>query len=439
MNLEGLNLRDIVNKVAVHGRDWLIIRLNYVKEYYWIITCNRRHTKALAILQGKKKIKVAFFVIHKTVWKCDDLYKMLESSERFEPFIVICPYVTYGRDIMLKEMDDAIEFFKLKKFAVIQTYNSESNVWLDVKKEIDPDIVFFTNPHKLTRPEYYITNYMDKLTCYVPYGFMIANIQDSQYNQLFHNLIWKSFYETTIHKGMAQRYARNRGRNVVVTGYPACDVFIDREYKPRDVWKSTNKRLKRIIWAPHHTIEKDDKQLGYSTFLQYHQFFLDLAEKYKDKIQLAFKPHPILKNKLYLHPDWGNEKTDVYYSHWNTLLNGQLEVGVYEDLFLTSDALILDSISFIAEYLYTSKPSLFVFSDSNPQHEFNEFGRLAINQLYLAYMDKDILNFIEKIVLSEKDSMRDQRTTFLNEYLRPVNNISATRHIYNFIETETHP
>ena len=75
---------------------------------------------------------------------------------------------------------------------------------------------------------------------------------------------------------------------------------------------------------------------------------------------IAFKPHPILKPKLYKHALWGKERTDAYYHCWETMENTQLEMSDYIDLFMTSDAMIFDSVSFMTEYLYTKKPALFL-------------------------------------------------------------------------------
>ena len=132
-------------------------------------------------------------------------------------------------------------------------------------------------------------------------------------------LVWRLYAETEKHKQYSQIYAYNKGINVKVTGYPGIDKFIDKSYKPKDTWKIKDLSLKRIIWAPHHTFSEDEV-VYYSCFLQYHQFMLDLASKYEGKIQLAFKPHPLLRVKLNKY--WGKDRTDRYYDAWANLSNG---------------------------------------------------------------------------------------------------------------------
>src|SRR5699024_801734 len=116
--------------------------------------------------------------------------------------------------------------------------------------------------------------------------------------------------------------------------------------------------------------------LSYSTFLDYAEFILQLANDYKDEIQIAFKPHPNLRGKL--NDVWGVEKTNTYFQKWKCLSNGQVEDGGYIDLFATSDAMIHDSGSFVIEYLYTKKPVQFLISSEKVKEEFNEIGKEAL-------------------------------------------------------------
>jgi hypothetical protein len=122
--------------------------------------------------------------------------------------------------------------------------------------------------------------------------------------------MWRYFVETKVHQRLAQIYARNKGTNVVVSGYPGMDILLRKDYQPKDVWKIKNKKIKRIIWSPHHIIPQFGSTLDYSTFLKYSEFMFELAKKYQEQIQIAFKPHPILRSKLSLDEVWGKEKTN---------------------------------------------------------------------------------------------------------------------------------
>lgn len=283
----------------LYGFIKFVIFTNYFN-LYLLLTAGIRHYFAFRKLIGKSKINIVFFTIDIAVWKYDQLYKLFEQNERFQPAIVVCPYINSGNEIMAEEMAKTYSSLTAKKFNVFKAYNVQTGKWLDVKKVLRPGIIFFTNPHQVTKEDYCITNYINYLTCYLPYTFQISNLYELQYNQLFHNLIWKAFYPTAIHKSIAQKYAMNGSGNVVISGYSGTDLLQDESYTPNDSWKIKGKELKRIIWAPHHTIDNDISFLAFSNFLVYHQVMLDIAVKYVDKIQIAFKPHPFLRSKLYL-------------------------------------------------------------------------------------------------------------------------------------------
>lgn len=385
-------------------------------------------------LKKKKKYKVAFFVVHASVWKLDEVYRLMDADDQFEPILVIIPYTIYGEKQMLKDMDLAYNLFQKKGYKVVKTYDQATESWLDIRQEIQPDIIFYTNPHELTKPEYYIFHFPDILSCYVQYSFHITHLHEMQYNQLFHNLIWKAFYETEIHRSFAQQYATNKGQNVAITGYAGTDVFLDTKRKRVDPWKIKDSGIKRIIWAPHHTIDDDKSFLSYSSFLSYADLMLELAKKYADKIQIAFKPHPILRPKLSDEKVWGQKRTDDYYHSWTLPPNTQLEESEYDDLFLTSDALIHDSASFMVEYLYLKKPVLYTLRDPQVTDRFNAFGKMAFEVHQHATNEHDIVSFIETSVLQEKDPKENVRQVFFNKYLSPVNGQKASANIINEIK-----
>jgi hypothetical protein len=392
-----------------------------------------RHEKALKKVRSKNKATVAFFVLNADIWKFEEVLTMLENDPRFEPVIVVCPPINLRDEDIYSKMEKAYEFFKQNKHNVIYSYNKEKSTYLNVKKEISPDIVFFTNPYGYTLKEYRIENFLDVLTCYAQYSFILEE-SEHFYNKTFHNLLWKAFYETKSHKKLAKRYAANEGANVEVTGYPGIDSFVYGKRLENGAWKNRDISLKRIIWAPHWSvIERGHGRPPASNFLEISEFMLHVTETYHDKIQIAFKPHPYLKHTLYHHPDWGKERAESYYDRWDKIENGQLETGNYVDLVNSSDAMILDSISFIAEYLYSGKPSLFIKATPDVSARFNNFGKMALDHHYHGSKSEDITQFIENVVIEGKDTLQGKRDQFYRDVLTPPNGKSASKNIYNIL------
>lgn len=390
--------------------------------YYWI---KKR-------LKNKKRINVVFFIIHASVWKLDGLYKKMCKNKRLNPIIVICPYISQGEANMFDEMCEVEKMLTNKNYHFVNAYDRHRKVWLDVKTELCPDIVFFTNPYfGITKKEYYITNYTNSLNCYVPYSYTCDWLYEFQYNQPLQNFVWRFFLESNISKKIAKKHSLVRAKNVLVTGYPGLDIFFDKDYQPINVWKNTQQI--KLIWAPHHTIGNlAEEAITFSTFLQYSDYMLEVAKKYKNILQIAFKPHPILKPKLYKHALWGKERTDAYYHCWETMENTQLEMSDYIDLFMTSDAMIFDSVSFITEYLYTKKPALFLCREGI-EKQLNEMGKISWNIHYKANSKEDI-DFFINLLLEGKDPLREGRVAFYKEYLMPINRQTATDNIYSAIE-----
>ena len=148
----------------------------------------------------------------------------------------------------------------------------------------------------------------------------------------------------------------------------------------------------------------------------------DVAEKYADKIQFVFKPHPRLFSELCRHDDWGKEKAKAYYDKWDAMENGQLQTGEFIDLFMTSDAMIHDSGSFTVEYHYSGKPVMYVADNIEEQIlNKNELGEKAMRLHYIAKTKQDIIDFIENVVLNGEDPMKQGREQFKQDYLLPPN------------------
>lgn len=400
--------------------------------FYLIRKAPKRHRKALELVRKKGSVKVAFFLNHESVWKYEVLYDLMVKHPRFEPKIFVCPVVNFGMENMLFEMDKAFHAFNNKGYNVIKTYDNETGEYLDIKNTFSPDIVFFTNPHEgLQDYRYYINQFAKTLTCYVPYGVSTINYE-LDHILGFHNLVWKIFTETSIHKEIAIQKQRNKGSNRVVTGFPGFDPLLTTA-TPKEVWKNKNPALKRIIWTPHHLMHELNKG---SNFLEYYDFFLEVAASYKDKIQITFNPHPLLRIKLEKDPNWGKEKTDIYFNKWVNLENGQYGNGPYTDLFLTSDALIHDSISFMSEYLITGKPSLFMIRNESIMEYWSIYGEKALAVHYQSRNKKQLIDFIENVVLNENDWMKVERNNFVRNTLLQKNGLSASENILNYLENE---
>ena len=384
-------------------------------------------------LKGKDIIDVAFLLPIPGMWKTDELFKAMVQNPHYHPFIVILPYSVY-KGFDSNEIQATIErtkkFVEGKGYEYIIPYDNNRKQWIDIKKVCNADIVFFSSPYKDSYPKYYAYNFKDTFTCYVSYGYTSLNIYKVNFDMVFHNLVGMYFLESELHKEMSIKYSRNNGANTVTTGYPATEIFLRDDYQPKDLWKPQDTVKKRVIYAPHHSVDHADFP---SVFLETCEDMLRLAEKYSDKIQFVFKPHQLLKFKL--QQIWGVDKTNEYYRHWDALDNAQLVSDGYVDLFLTSDAMIHDCGSFTTEYLFTKKPVMYLCrKDGNMEDKFNEFGVKSFRCHYHGQTAEDVEHFLQEVVLEDNDSMKQQREQFFDTYLKPADGVLPSQKIIEVIE-----
>ncbi len=389
----------------------------------------KRHKIFIQNLKGKEKIKVLFLVLLDSVWKVDPVFKKMLDDPYFEPVIFVIPFTSYGEERMWEEMTNTYEYFKEKGYPIISSYNKDEDRWISLE-EIKPDIVFFTNPHNLTRKEYYEDAYLNYLSCYAGYGINTSKNLDLEYNQVFHSAIWKIFVQIKDMQKGYFKYSQRKNYNVELV----IDNIVEEIINPNR--KSTLKAWKRddmlkIIIAPHHRI-LDTDFIQTASFIKYADFFIQLAKHTKNEILWSFKPHPILKSKLYKHPKFGINKTDQYYKFWEEQENTQLNEGEYIDLFLQSDCMILDSYSFLAEYTFTQKPMLFLMKDIS-KRSMSNFGISCLKVNYQAFNKKDIENFIKSIKL-KKDLKLNSRKKFVKDYFKILGKNNTSNYILESIK-----
>lgn len=157
---------------------------------------------------------------------------------------------------------------------------------------------------------------------------------------------------------------------------------------------------------------------------------IELSEKYKESIQWAFKPHPLLKSKLDIV--WGRDKTEKYYSYWQNSVHTQLEEGEYVDLFMQSDGMIHDCDTFTIEYLYANKPVMYLYNGANHNENLNKFAKKALSVHYSGHNADDIERFIIDII-SGNDIFYKIRNNFYNQELNIDYGKYASKNIISLI------
>ncbi|ABV86733.1 CDP-glycerol:poly(glycerophosphate) glycerophosphotransferase [Shewanella pealeana ATCC 700345] len=361
-----------------------------------------------------KKINVVFLVLYRSIWKVDLVFKEMMKDERYNPCIVVIPRTNTVDP--LSEAKETYEYFKSKGYKTKLAY--QDGKWQDLELVNKIDLVFFSIPYKNTEDKYLINSLYRKVCCYVPYFEQIDKDYDVHFNGLTENLCWKIFQINKIHKDIAAKFSYNKGMNIDVVGYTATEPLYNDSIVESNPWKCKN--LKKIIIAPHHSIDKNT-DLSNATFLETYKTLQLLPKLYENYACFAFKPHPLLKEKLYEHPEWGIERTNKYWKFWEEQHNTQIENAGYIDLFKSSDAMIHDCSSFIIEYLYVNKPCLYL--NPNVRNQLNAYGVIGFDAITKSYCNNDIIDFVEKVISGVADAPQYEQNVSLIPQASPSKSV----------------
>ena len=388
------------------------------------------HRKRVRKIRRKARAKVVFVVSSLPMWRFQNLYDLIRKDSRFQIELAIYPFPSFSpaqRDTAVLELRN---YFSSRGMPFVDL-SGEASPGRVLREKANPDIIFYPQPYNnLFGNDLDCRYFEDCLISYIPYAMLTAK-ESWAYRTHLNNIAWRLFYPWQARKAEAEAVLYNRGKNIRITGEVMSDIFA--ASAENAVWKKQESDKKRIIWAPHFTIY-DSTMLHRDSFTWLSKVMWDVAEKYRDAIQFAFKPHPRLLSELHRHPDWGQDKADSYYRQWAEGTNTQLETGSYIDLFKGSDAMIHDCGSFSVEYHFTGKPVLFTARDLKAAvANQNELGRGGILAHYQGSSEADIINFIEDVVLDGKDPMEEERLAFREQFLRPPGGRSVAQNIYNEI------
>ena len=387
---------------------------------------------------GKAPLNVMFLCPDKDVFCLEKLFHLMEKSVEFKPVVGVFPYEHLDPNVKfdISKYGKVVQYLEQKNLKYVLLYDFEKKEYLSLKK-FQPDIVFFNSTLGLKNMNRFMEQARNAITCFVPYGYFLSNAQGYIFDTDFHFKMTYLFWESAVSLTLSEHYARNHGENSFFLGYPKLETFFD-GHLPESVWKRQSSAKKKVIWAPHHSIENNPEHYGYSCFNELADVMLELAEKYQDKIQFAFRPHPLLRARLNADERWGEQKTTEYYEKWGRMENTQFSDGEYIDLFLTSDAMIGDSISFMCEYSAIDKPYLYTVRDDTVSRKFNELGEVIFNHLlYKAPpLSEKIESFLQDVVLNGNDPLAEKRREFTKNNLLPSNGKSASENIFDFLKRE---
>ena len=382
-----------------------------------------------------KTIKVGYIVYSSSEWQCEMLYEMFEKNPHFENYIFITYLNMRDQYVINEAIKNTMMYFKGRKNVVNLCAGDTSDKLIE-----EMDVLIYFSPFEL-KPD--IANIhrrnTSQLCVHIPYAFYIENKDDMRYgdtfyDRLFFRMLWRYYASCERDVEYASERQRFQGYNIRFSGLPKIDEFIDKSFCFREnLWKESDSTKIRILWAPHFNMIKGMN----GTFHENYRWFLDYAKKHKE-ISWIVKPHPRMKAGVIESGVFKNvHEYEDYLKEWNALDNGRvIEYGDYYDIFETSDAMILDCLSFIIEYLYSGKPQLFLLPEI--PRELGGIGLDVINVLYKTRANdyEQIKKFINNCI-NKKDDMKNTRLKFVESELAYYNKNGSSASEYIFKELES--
>ena len=407
--------------------------------------------------EKKEKIKVVFQSYSAAQWPAEGVYRTYEKDPGFEVNVLVTPLDDRDQESVIDNYSNTLKWFLNNGYHTIAGMNQTMSTVLKWEDFGDyPDVIYqlsswFSN---MAQNLWFTQLPLRCLIAYIPYGMYIADSKDGSYadhvlyNKEMFNLMWRIYCDSADSLAGFCKYELLKGKNVTYSGYAKMDYFLEKHLLKEDVisclWKIPDGRrandIKKVIIAPHYSISSGGP-IQYSTFHKNLWFLLFLAKKYRDSVSFVFKPHPNLRcyavgsGLFHTYKDY-----DEYLREWNELPNAKVvQEENYLEYFLTSDAMIMDSGSFLAEYLYTGKPVLYL---RRPEQAFLDIGWKIIDANYSAPGEDylKIEEFLEDVVIRGNDTKKaDREKVFLEEYnYKKINGKSATEviceDVYRLVE-----
>lgn len=377
-----------------------------------------------------EKVRVAFVVDRIASFKTGTLYRAMERSDIFEPFVLLYSIFEHrlGNDKEWENYRKAREALTQSGYQVCCGYDEN-------RQFIDPD--FFSPDIVVISALYYdLHNFcytstdfnLKYLVCAFNYGFSLYR---QNYNYYFNNpamtLAWIHFLESRFDYHEQRHYSRDYGANSIFLGAPFLDYYGQNPSGGGHSLPQFDNGNPIVIYAPHWSWRLSEETAsgkkqggpGLGTFNLYYDHFLELVTSTPD-VNFIFRPHPSLAYNLEMTGIMSPEDYQTYLEKLNSLPNSCVyEGGEYIELFKKSSLLITDSASFLVEYLPSGHPCICMMPPGEDSEHFLEafslLGRNVLSAYYLCSGWEKLLRIFKKLIYRHWDPLKDARHKLIDQ------------------------
>lgn len=361
------------------------------------------------------RIHVALLETRRGFWlNHASIYEAMKTDAAFDVQVFAVPKRSPGGDMDWEEYRHLIDFFDREGVPCLRAFNLGSGKWNNPLSFGLPDVVFLCQAHDFQHNFMYGSVYLSRFckVAILPYGFTMLDL-------FFRAPCMKNcqyiFSENTYLRDLFLTHAPECEDKLIVTGHPSFDAYMRPLAETQRISRKSPKTKFRIIWAPHFTVSGGKTPHQCSTFFKYFELFIQLANEHPD-LEIVMRPHPELFKFMVDCGAKTEREAKDYRARFEALPNAFIHEGAdYISLFRQADAILLDSLSFIAACAPSGIPVCFL--ESAERTRVNSIGERLLHADYAAWDAEEIREFVERVVLGGDDYKKKEREAAVKKLL----------------------
>lgn len=369
---------------------------------------------------NKEKINVVFVCWRPAVWgSLKTVYEAMKDDDKFNVKIVTIPNKKQlpkkGLNHEIYESEGAENFWTDKN--VIQGYNYETKEWFDLRL-LKADYICFQQPYNVCRTvaekSWAVRKYAKIFYVHYASNFIGSGILKDSNPPDFINDVALYFNQSKSDYDLINTYLKNLGNSFTktfLTGFPRYDNLNCLKYVESDIWNFPKSDKKfRIVWTPRWCTNE-----GNCNFFEYKDLLLSYCKINKD-IDFVFRPHPQAFLNWSSTGELPDSKAKEYRLEYQRTENAKVDESCeYLSTFYSSDCLITDISSIVAEYFLTGKPIIYC----HKKDCFNDFSKKLSEGFYWVNNWNELKKTLEMLKKGE-DPLKEIRLRLIkNEFFIP--------------------
>lgn len=356
--------------------------------------------------KARQQINVLFILHNMYTWSALKLiYEELTRRENVKVFVIAASAQHSQQNLMQKSYSaKLVDFLKQEKIPFQEVDAARVANVSAFLASVNPDLIIRQSPWDNDLPEIFSSlNLSNYKTIYIPYYTVdIVDFQqngvDMELNQNFHLFCHKIYFPSQDLLLKAKQQFLGDTSGLKFLGNTKLE-YITSQISPK---QSDTQRPLHLLWAPHHSL--NNEMLAFGTFDKHCMEMIRLAKKYPTQLHICLRPHPLLFAKL--------EQLDAplcqtFKQEWQALPNTSIdEHWDYIPSFNWSDVLFTDGLSFLIEYPFTNKPSIFMEAGNHKPFTLN--GELGKACAYTISQAEEIEPLIQQALTQSLSAKTDE-------------------------------